>query len=145
MTVSPAYGNKFVSPTLTTSAPCPVGSDNFYIRLYGGAPGSQMPDLGQQMKEPGSLEMSTSQPFSVQTAFNFIDTASDAGVATLAGDYVLELVCQTELSSILRTFTTPLTFQTETRPHRHRPPRRLLRSQPSSPRDHSWVTPQPTT
>ena len=114
LTLSPAYGNQFVLPTLQTSSACPAGSDTFYVRLYGGATGSQMPDAGQLMKEPGSIDMSTSAPFSSQTAFNFKDTAADAGVTTLAGSYVVQLVCQTELSDVLRTFTATVTFSTPT-------------------------------
>ena len=110
LTIAPASGNQFVSPTLTTSGPCPVGSDNFYVKLYGGAAGSQMPDGGQLMKDPGFIGMSTTDPFTFQTSFNFKDTATDAGVASLNGGYVIEVVCQTELSTILRTFTAPLTF-----------------------------------
>ena len=110
MTIAPTSGNQFVRPSVTTSAPCPVGTDYFYVKLYGGSGASALADIGGLMKDPGTIGMSTSAPFTVETGLTFDDTRANAGIASLAGDYVMLLSCETELGDQLKTFTAPVTF-----------------------------------
>ena len=105
-------GNEFVRPTLQLSASCPAATTTFYARLHGGADGSRFPEPGGLIKVPGYLGMSLTEPFAVEAGFTFLDTAQEAGFSRLAGRYRVEVVCQDDFSTVLRSFVTGVRFET---------------------------------
>ncbi len=109
MTITPKTGSNQVSPTFELSNGCPGGTTSYAGLMFGGA----FPADGQLILNPGNIGLS-GLAFSVQASISFQDAAADAGFSTLSGKYTAKVICQDDLSNVLRTFSAPVTFSSPT-------------------------------
>lgn len=111
LTVTPASGNALVRPAFLLSEPCPSGTTSYFPYLYG--PG--FPDAGQPMLNgPSDTALSLTAPFSFQADFTFVDTAAKAGTTLGVGSYLLQVICQDDLTNVKASFTRAVQFTSAT-------------------------------
>jgi hypothetical protein len=109
MTITPTTGSNQVSPTFELSNGCPGGTTSYAGLIFGGS----FPSDGQLILNPGNIGLS-GLAFTVQASISFQDAAADAGFSTLSGTYTAKVICQDDLSNVLRTFSAPVTFSSPT-------------------------------